>query len=232
MNNNHLTKRLAAVAAFVPPNARIADIGSDHALLPVHLVATGKIQSAIAGEVIQGPFLRSQAAVTQAGLSEQIQVRLADGLAAIHPADQIDTVVIAGMGGLLICHILAQQPAILKSIEHLILEPNVEEMAVRQWLMQHHFLITGEQILREGGHTYEVIQARRQNKPVVYSTAQLKFGPFLLQAQAPAFVAKWHHRLVTNRRILANLARAQQPPQQKIHALQVENQQIKEVLHG
>ena len=98
MNNSHLTKRLAAVAAFVPPNARIADIGSDHALLPVHLVATGKIQSAIAGEVIQGPFLRSQAAVTQAGLSKQIQVRLADGLAAIHPADQIDTVVSAGMG--------------------------------------------------------------------------------------------------------------------------------------
>lgn len=232
MRNYHLTKRLAAVAAFVPPAARIADIGSDHALVPLHLVASGQIDYAVAGEVIRGPFLRSQAAVNAAGLNKQIQVRLADGLAAIQPEDRIDTAVIAGMGGLLICHILAQQPAILKTLNRLVLEPNVEEMAVRQWLMQHHFLISGEQILREGGHTYEVIQARRQVQPVVYSTAQLKFGPILLQAKSAAFVAKWHHQLVTNRRILANLARAQQPPQQKIAALQAENQQIKEVLHG
>lgn len=232
MNKHHLTKRLTAVANFVPQGARLADIGSDHAMVPINLVASGKIDYAVAGEVITGPFSRAQAAVTDAGLATQIQVRLADGLAAIQAGDQIDTVVIAGMGGILIRDILARGWRTLKTVKRLVLEPNVQEDVVRTWLAQQQFTIVAESILREDNHTYEIIVAEPSNQPVNYTTQQIKFGPHLMQAQSPVFQAKWQHQLLTNQRILANLAQAQNVPQAKIAALEIENQQIMEVLHG
>ncbi|MFD1317690.1 tRNA (adenine(22)-N(1))-methyltransferase [Loigolactobacillus zhaoyuanensis] len=232
MNKNHLTKRLAAIAACVPNGARVADIGSDHAMVPINLVTSGKVDYAVAGEVIAGPFARAQNAVVAAGLAPKIRVRLADGLAAIRAMDQIDTVVIAGMGGILIRDILARGQQELKTVKRLVLEPNVQEDVVRTWLAEQQFAIIQEKILREDQHTYEIIVAERQAQPVKYTELQVKFGPCLVQEKAPVFQGKWQHRLVTNQRILANLEQAQNPPQQKITTLRTENQQIEEVLHG
>ncbi|MFC6171528.1 tRNA (adenine(22)-N(1))-methyltransferase [Loigolactobacillus jiayinensis] len=232
MNKHHLTKRLSAVAGYVPQGARLADIGSDHALVPINLVASGKIDYAVAGEVIAGPFSRAETAIAEAGLAAQIQVRLADGLAAIQVADQIDTVVIAGMGGILIRDILARGWQTLKTVKRLVLEPNVQEDVVRTWLMQQQFRIVAETILREDQHTYEIIVAEPSSHSVSYTAQQIKFGPLLMQAKTPEFQAKWQHQHLTNQRILANLAQAQNVPQAKMTALQAENQQIMEVLHG
>ncbi|MFD0897600.1 tRNA (adenine(22)-N(1))-methyltransferase [Loigolactobacillus binensis] len=232
MNKNHLTKRLTAVASYVPQGARLADIGSDHAMIPINLVANGKVASAVAGEVIIGPFSRAQTAVAAAGLTTQIQVRLADGLTAIQAGDQIDTIVIAGMGGNLIRDILARGSQKLKNIQRLILEPNVQADVVRTWLAQQQFMIVAETILREDQHTYEIIVAEPSSQPVVYTAQQIKFGPCLVRAKTPIFHAKWQHQLLTNQRILANLTQAQQPQPAKISALKTENQQIMEVLNG
>ena len=106
MNELLLSKRLACVAAQVKPGDRVADIGSDHAYLPVYLIKTKQINFAVAGEVIKGPFETAQRQVQKSQLQEQIMVRLADGLAAIKESDAIDTIVIAGMGGQLIASIL------------------------------------------------------------------------------------------------------------------------------
>lgn len=106
MNHLELSKRLEKVGEFVPEAARLADIGSDHAYLPVALMLKGKITFAVAGEVVQGPFDSAQKQVRKNGLEEKIIVRLADGLAAIKPEDQINAVTIAGMGGSLIKDIL------------------------------------------------------------------------------------------------------------------------------
>ncbi|MHC5923953.1 tRNA (adenine(22)-N(1))-methyltransferase, partial [Streptococcus pyogenes] len=86
-----LSKRLAAVAAYVPEKARLADLGSDHAYLPLFLVENDLIDFAVAGEVVQGPYQSALTNVAQAGEEEQVHVRLANGLAAIEKDDQIDT---------------------------------------------------------------------------------------------------------------------------------------------
>lgn len=106
MNAQKLSKRLEAVASFVPTGAIVADIGSDHAYLPCYLIHKGIVNKAIAGEVVKGPFESAVKQVKLEGLEESITVRLADGLEAIKETDGVNTVTIAGMGGPLIVSIL------------------------------------------------------------------------------------------------------------------------------
>lgn len=94
-----LSQRLAAVAEFVPQGARLLDVGSDHAYLPIALMEDGKIEFAIAGEVVKGPYESALHNVSGAGLADKIAVRLADGLAAFEASDGITTITICGMGG-------------------------------------------------------------------------------------------------------------------------------------
>ena len=89
MNHLDLSQRLAAVGEFVPESARLADIGSDHAYLPVALMLKGKIKYAVAGEVVQGPYESARKQVQKDGLEDRITVRLANGLDAIQPQDAI-----------------------------------------------------------------------------------------------------------------------------------------------
>ena len=101
-----ISKRLETVASFVPQGAVLLDVGSDHAYLPIELVEKGHIEAAIAGEVVEGPYQSAVTNVESHGLTEKIQVRLANGLAAFEESDQVSVITIAGMGGRLIATIL------------------------------------------------------------------------------------------------------------------------------
>ncbi|MDS8755202.1 class I SAM-dependent methyltransferase, partial [Streptococcus pneumoniae] len=91
MQKKTISQRLERVAAFVPDGAKLLDVGSDHAYLPIYLIQEGRIENALAGEVVEGPFQSAQKNVAEHGLTEQIEVRLANGLAALEAEDQIDT---------------------------------------------------------------------------------------------------------------------------------------------
>ena len=106
MQVKNISKRLGKVASFVPQGAKILDVGSDHAYLPIYLMQQRRIVSAIAGEVVDGPYQSAVANVSDNELSDKISVRLANGLAAFDEKDQIDVIIIAGMGGRLIADIL------------------------------------------------------------------------------------------------------------------------------
>ncbi len=209
MNNLHLSQRLQTVADFVLAHARLADIGSDHAYLPIYLAQQHRIDYGVAGEVVQGPYQLSVDHVHQYGLEQVIKVRLADGLQAIQPTDAINTITIAGMGGTLISNILTAGADRLRGNERLILEPNVSGYLVRQWLADHHYQITHEVILAEDKHVYEVIVGDPATTPVAYSQLDIMFGPFLRREHNAAFVQKWQDELAKQRYILANLQKAQ-----------------------
>ncbi len=119
-----------AVASLVPAGARVADIGSDHAYLPAALVLDGKIDFAIAGEVVKGPYENAVHEIKDHQLEGRVIPRLADGLAAIEPADKVDTITIAGMGGSLIASILEKDKNKLTGIKRLVLQPNVGLAAI------------------------------------------------------------------------------------------------------
>lgn len=193
MNSNNLSKRLKMVAGEVQKGARIADIGSDHAYLPIHLVKEGIINFAIAGEVAKGPLSNSEFEIQDQNVQDSVIPRLGDGLDVIKDQDQIDTIVIAGMGGILIQSILDRNQGKLKNVKRLVLQPNVGELELRTWLQNNNFKIVNEKIVAEDRHIYEMIVAEPGNAS--YSDAELHFGPYLSTEKNTAYLSKWQREL-------------------------------------
>ncbi|MDT2602026.1 tRNA (adenine(22)-N(1))-methyltransferase TrmK [Enterococcus hulanensis] len=232
MNAKDLSLRLQKAAEFVPQDARLADIGSDHAYLPVALMLQEKISYGIAGEVVVGPYESAKRQVAKNGLEKSIDVRLADGLEAVELSDQVSAITICGMGGVLIRDILqrGKDKNRLSGKERLILQPNVGERQLRQWLVNEHYTITHEAIIEENNKVYEVIVADKLSKAPEYSAKELFFGPVLLNDKNAVFVAKWQHKLEKSEKILASLHQSDQDVAEKIQEVAQEIEWIKEVL--
>jgi tRNA (adenine22-N1)-methyltransferase len=230
LNEHTLSVRLERVAAHVPAEARLADIGSDHGYLPVALMRRGAIAAAVAGEVALTPFNAAQRTVRDNDLDQQITVRLADGLAAIEPGDAITAISICGMGGETIRDILDSGKAQLSGQERLVLQPNGGEQPLRQWLMENGYRILSEEVLRENRFYYEIIVAERAG-PVMYSAEELYFGPLQMQARTPAFLAKWQRMLREKQKTLTHFARARQAlPEEKVQDIAQQARWITELL--
>lgn len=208
----------------------MADIGSDHAYLPAALVLDGKIDFAIAGEVVKGPYENAVHEIKDHQLEGQVIPRLADGLAAIEPADKVDTITIAGMGGSLIASILEKDKNKLTGIKRLVLQPNVGESQLREWLMNNHYQIMNEKIIEEDNHIYEIIVAEPSVVPFRYSKYELDFGPFLLENKGPVFRKKWQEYLQREAHVIDQMQKAQQPPVKKINEINQFLSQVKEAI--
>jgi tRNA (adenine22-N1)-methyltransferase len=232
MNHLDLSKRLAAVGEFVPKGAFLADIGSDHAYLPVALMLKGKIEFAVAGEVVKGPYDSAKKQVQKNGLKERIIVRLANGLDAIEATDQITTITIAGMGGSLIRDILeaGTQNKRLTGNERLILQPNIGEQTLRIWLQENQYEIIAEQILEENKKIYEIIVAEKSKKMRMYNEKEIMFGPILLQEKTEIFKSKWQREMKQRKRIVNQLSKATNQ-QERMEIIKQEIQWIEEALN-
>ncbi|MCP1455861.1 MULTISPECIES: tRNA (adenine(22)-N(1))-methyltransferase [Pseudomonas] len=230
MNEQTLSMRLERVAAHMPAGARLADIGSDHAYLPVALLRRGAIAMAVAGEVALTPFRAAERTVGENGLEQQISVRLANGLASIEPEDGITAISLCGMGGETIRDILDSGKARLSGQERLILQPNGGEQPLRQWLMENDYRILCEEVLRENRFYYEIIVAERTG-PVTYTAEELYFGPLQLQARTPIFLAKWQRLLRQKQKTLTSFAKARQAvPEEKLQDIARQARWITELL--
>ncbi|HGK1422118.1 TPA: tRNA (adenine(22)-N(1))-methyltransferase TrmK [Streptococcus pneumoniae] len=221
-----ISKRLELVASFVPQGAILLDVGSDHAYLPIELVERGKIESAIAGEVVEGPYQSAVKNVEAHGLEEKIQVRLANGLAAFEEEDRVSVITIAGMGGRLIARILEEGLGKLANVERLILQPNNREDDLRIWLQDHGFQIVAERILEEAGKFYEILVVEAGQMKL--SASDVRFGPFLSKEVSPVFVQKWQKEAEKLEFALGQI------PEKNLEERQVlvdKIQAIKEVLH-
>ena len=221
-----ISKRLELVASFVPQGAILLDVGSDHAYLPIELVERGQIESAIAGEVVEGPYQSAVKNVEAHGLKEKIQVRLANGLAAFEEADQVSVITIAGMGGRLIARILEEGLDKLANVERLILQPNNREDDLRIWLQDNGFEIVAESILEEAGKFYEILVVEAGQMKL--SASDVRFGPFLSKEVSPVFVQKWQKEAEKLEFALGQI------PEKNLEERQVlvdKIQAIKEVLH-
>jgi tRNA (adenine22-N1)-methyltransferase len=241
-----LSKRLLKIAENVPPGSRLADIGSDHALLPVYLAQHGYIASAIAGELNGGPFTAAVKQVQEAGLKHKIEVRQGDGLEVIS-SGEVEVITIAGMGGLLIVQILTQGIAKLEKVQRLILQPNVGEEVVRRWLVEQGWFLSAEYILQEDGKIYEVLVADRLEQAASLNQALYQerllaekaisadrlfsMGPYLSTEADPIWAQKWQDELIKLQHIVEQLSRSQQ--ESSLHRqkqIQVEMSDIQEVL--
>lgn len=153
-----LTERLLAAASFVRDGAYFIDVGTDHAYLPIYLAEKGRISSATASDINEGPCESARAHIAENGFSDMIEVRRANGLAG-HSARGKTDIVIAGMGGALICEILEKADFIKDKNVRLILQPMRNVRDLRAYLLCEGFHIVDEALAREGERIYEIICA-------------------------------------------------------------------------
>lgn len=155
-----MTPRLLAAASFVKKGSVPADVGTDHAYIPIWLVQKGICPKAIAMDVNRGPLLRAAANIKKFGLEEKISTRLSDGLAELS-FGEADTVIIAGMGGILMNRILEQAGGLYSALRHYILQPMTAVEETRKFLMDNGFFIEDECLAREDDKIYTVLSAVR-----------------------------------------------------------------------
>ena len=154
-----LSKRLRAVADLVPGGTVPADVGTDHAYIPIALVEEGKIPRALAMDINQGPLTRAEENIKAHGLEEKIETRLSDGLEKMKKGEA-DTVLIAGMGGLLTVRILSSKREVLGGAT-LVLQPQSDLPSVRGWLAEEGYAITAEDLVLEDGKYYPMMRAQK-----------------------------------------------------------------------
>lgn len=139
---------------------RFADIGTDHAWLPVYMVSNGFSESAIACDIRKGPISVARKNISEYGLSAIIETRLGPGFSVLSSDDELDAVVVAGMGGLMIAEIIENDKTFAQTLPMMYLQPNTCEPELREYLYKNGYETVDEQAEQDGRHTYLMIKCR------------------------------------------------------------------------
>ena len=153
-----LDKRLRLCADFVRYQKRVIDVGTDHAYLALWLVLNNMATHVVATDLREGPLLNAKQNIVKYDVGDCVETRLSDGLDAVF-ADEVDDVVLAGMGGELIIKIIERAPWLRTREKHLILQPMSAEIELREFLAKCGFALLGEQAVVCGGKIYTVMLA-------------------------------------------------------------------------
>lgn len=174
-NTIRLDPRLKAVYDRVRPGALFADIGTDHAYLPIALMQAGKIRGALACDIRQGPLCRAEANIAACGFEKAIVCRLGDGLAPAEESGFTDAAV-CGMGGEVIAGILSRSAAIRAPGVRLILQPMTHAADLRRWLTENGFYLFDEGLASADGKIYQIFCAEAGEQKPPYTPAELETG--------------------------------------------------------
>ena len=192
-----LSIRLQTIAALVPDGARACDIGTDHAYLPIALRRSGKAETVIAADVKEKPLENARRNIASAGISG-VETRLCDGLSGIRK-EEVDTVIIAGIGGEVIagilsgCEWLARSPYPL-----LILQPTTSPEVLRRFLCEHGFSFLQEIPVEENGKVYSVFSCRFSGETFQREDAFFYIGLLSCETEAGRrYIEKQYQRLRT-----------------------------------
>ena len=204
-----LKPRLAEVAKCILPESKVADIGTDHAYLPVYLIKQGICKKVIGVENNQQNLDKAQKTVDLFNLASKIELRLGNGLAALNTDDAIDVIVIAGLGGRTTVKIMLAGAGSLNRYKYFVLQPMSDIYLLRRWLLAHGFRISHERLAREKGHFYEIMIVQ-PGKQSISDPVMLEVGPGLVEAQDPLLVPYLEDKITSCRRIIDALSRARE----------------------
>lgn len=173
----NLKNRLDAVLLMAEGGGTLLDVGCDHAYLAIEALKRNIADKVIASDVNKGPLLKAKENVEKAGLLSKIDLRLGSGIEVIKEYEA-DTVVIAGMGGILISEILGKNPALSKTVKKFILQPMNSKEDLRRYLLSEGYNIEYETICRERGKIYSIFSVtpnprKPYEKEIFYHTGNL-----------------------------------------------------------
>lgn len=167
-------QRLETAAELVRPGAYVADIGTDHAYLPIYLVGRGIASRAVASDINRGPLERAASNIRAAGLSDRISLLLTDGVDGLFGLGVTDYL-ICGMGGELIASV-TEAPFLRDPSVLLILQPMTKPEILRKSLLDRGFSIKDERLAEEAGRIYQIFSAAFTGVTEKYSDAELLLG--------------------------------------------------------
>lgn len=170
-----LDARLAAAASFVRRGGAFADIGSDHAYLPIHLLTEGRIDRAVVSDIGEGPLAAARAHLEEAGLLDRVRLIRTDGLRGLAEEGLTD-IAICGMGGELIVKILSEASFVRRAGIRLILQPMTHTADLRRFLYENGFLVEEERFALSAGRVYTCLSVGYNGKSRSLSAAEAEFG--------------------------------------------------------
>lgn len=192
-----INSRLKLIGDLVSDNSVCLDVGCDHAFLDIYLEKSNRGIKAIASDIAEGPLETAKSNIKRENLEGKIEVRLGNGLDTY--TNDIDTVIIAGMGGRNMIGIFKNNIKKLKKIETLILSPNNYQEDVKLFLSKNGFYIDNEEFVREKKFIYQVIVFKKGRK--TYTKRQMFFGPIFLIKKGPLF-KEYYEREYKTREIM------------------------------
>ena len=232
MTEIKLPPRLAAIARRVPPGSCLADVGTDHGLLPVSLLRCGLIRAAIATDIHVAPLERARRTAAEFR-EERIRFVLCDGLDGVGPGEA-EAVVIAGMGGENIADILRRAPWVCRNVQ-LLLQPMSRDDVLRRALRDMNIAVTEEVLVQDAGRIYPILAARGGSVQA-YTAAEYHIGKWELVRELPLLPAALEEQLSRLRKAEAGLLRSRREEDRcRLAAVQealTGLEEMRRILHG
>lgn len=192
-----INDRLKKIGDLVEANSFCLDVGCDHALLDIYLVKKDKNIKAIASDVAEGPVEAAKQNIKRERLESKIEVRLGDGLDTY--SDEVNTIIISGMGGRNMIGIFKRHLEVLKKVDTIILSPNNYQIDVKRFLVGNGFYIENEEFVKDKKFIYQIIVFKKGRKH--YSRKEYFFGPIYLEKKGKLF-EEYYKRELMSRQIL------------------------------
>ena len=191
MKELKLSKRLSAAAEYCRKGSFIADVGTDHAYLPIYLAKEGYIRGGVVSDINKGPIDRARAHIAEAGLENMLTPVLCDGLSALESFAPED-VFILGMGGELIARIISDAPILAREGVRLILQPMTHPEILRAYLSQNGFEIVAETIIKDD-KLYQLICAEYTGVSYELTPFEMTFGRLNIEGRSPLLYELFDH---------------------------------------
>jgi len=199
-----LGKRLSAVADLVKPGEVVADIGSDHALLPIYLIQNQIAERVIIGELDDGPYRRAEKAVKASSAWNKIELRQGNGL-QILDYGEVQRIILAGMGGDTIVEILADNWEKAASFRAYIFQPMSKGAVLRQHLASQGWLVEEERLEEDKGRIFLLLTCRPDDRPYHLNDMECEIGTSILSADTELKRRYIQKYILEYRRISDNL---------------------------
>ncbi|KPI54556.1 SAM-dependent methyltransferase [Clostridioides difficile] len=200
-----LTDRLLKIASLVTDGKKIADIGTDHGYIPVYLLKKGRVPFAVLADVNKGPLDNARKEVIQNNFLDKVDLRLGSGIEILE-IGEVEEIIIAGMGGILISELLEAKKEVAHSVEKLILQPMQAQEELRRYLLNNGYEILEEVLVREDFRIYEIIVAKYTGKnTIIEDEIYYEVGIKLLEDKDSLFNDFIEKKIRTYSSIVSNL---------------------------
>ena len=207
-----ISLRIQKIAEMVQPGMVVADIGTDHAFLPILLIQNGTAEKVYACDIGEGPLKQAEANIAKEGLQDQIICVLSDGFE--HVPEDTEAAVLAGMGYYTAADILDDAKERLPGLKQILVEVNRNVKEMRQWISDRCYTIDDEECVCDKGFYYIIISfTAKPHEP--YSKQQILCGPVLMQKQTETYKAYCRKQISRLDLVIAN----SKDPQAKENAL-------------